>query len=301
MILPLKGRSEHSSWIGQNKVSSMSLVWEKLFLGDAALHCLTVSDPEEKVKATCDVAQLWKAGCLRAGVTASALPDIPGRPARPPLVAPRELPRRKLTSAVGRAALLHAITHIEFNAINLAWDAVCRFCGLPKSFYDDWVQVALEEAYHFCLLQEYLRSLGYEYGDFPAHDGLWEMAQKTAHDPLVRMALVPRVLEARGLDVTPGMMERLQQVGDLQAASILKIILRDEVGHVAIGSYWFHYLCGLRELDSANTFRDLVNRYFKGETRGPLYREARLQAGFSEAELKMLESMNSAGAKMVSP
>nr|WP_041354995.1 ferritin-like domain-containing protein [Nitrosococcus halophilus] len=271
-------------------MDTMSLVWEKLSLGDAALHCLKVCDPEEKVKVTCDVAQLWKAGCLGVGSTSSSLPDIPGRPLRPPLVAPRELPRRKLTSVAGRAALIHAITHIEFNAINLAWDAVCRFNHLPRAFYDDWVQVALEEAYHFCLLQEHLHSLGYEYGDFPAHDGLWEMAQKTAHDPLVRMALVPRVLEARGLDVTPGMMERLRQVGDLRATFILEIILRDEVGHVAVGSQWFRYLCKLRKLDSEKTFQNLINGYFKGETRGPLYREARLQAGFSEAELAMLEA-----------
>jgi uncharacterized ferritin-like protein (DUF455 family) len=191
---------------------------------------------------------------------------------------------------VGRAALIHAITHIEFNAINLAWDAVCRFHELPKAFYDDWVQVASEEAYHFCLLDTHLCSLGYEYGDFPAHDGLWEMAQKTAHDPLVRMALVPRVLEARGLDVTPGMMKRLRQVGDLQAASILEIILRDEVGHVAIGSHWFRYLCRIRGLNSETTFCHLVTRYFKGKARGPLHRQARLRAGFSEAELRMLEN-----------
>jgi uncharacterized ferritin-like protein (DUF455 family) len=150
------------------------------------------------------------------------------------------------------------------------------------------VQVASEEAYHFCLLDTHLRSLGYEYGDFPAHDGLWEMAQKTAHDPLVRMALVPRVLEARGLDVTPGMVERLRQVGDLRAASILEIILHDEIGHVAIGSHWFRYLCRIRGLNSETTFCHLVNRYFKGKTRGPLHYQARLRAGFSEAELRML-------------
>lgn len=261
---------------------------EKLSLGNAALHCLTACNPEEKVKATRNVAQLWKAGCLRVDFAANCLPDIPGRPMRPPLVAPRELSRRKLTSTVGRAALIHAITHIEFNAINLAWDVVCRFHELPRAFYDDWVQVASEEAYHFCLLDTHLRSLGYEYGDFPAHDGLWEMAQKTAHDPLVRMALVPRVLEARGLDVTPGMVERLRQVGDLRAASILEIILHDEIGHVAIGSHWFRYLCRIRGLNSETTFCHLVNRYFKGKTRGPLHYQARLRAGFSEAELRML-------------
>ncbi|WP_172633689.1 ferritin-like domain-containing protein [Nitrosococcus oceani] len=268
----------------------MPLVWGKATLGEAALHCLKVCDPEEKTKVTCDVAQLWKAGCLQIGFPPkSCLPDIPGRPVWPSLVAPRELPRRKLTTVLGRAALIHAIAHIEFNAINLAWDAVCRFHDLPGEFYDDWVQVALEEAYHFCLLQDHLHSMNHEYGDFPAHDGLWEMAQKTAHDPLVRMALVPRVLEARGLDVTPGMIERLQQAGDLRAVLILEIILRDEVGHVGIGSHWFRYLCESRELNAETTFRDLVNGYFKGKTRGPLHREARLRAGFSEAELRMLD------------
>lgn len=262
---------------------------KNLSLGDAALHCLMVREPEEKIKATCDVAQLWKSGCLQVGSASRCLPDIPGRPSRPLLVAPRDLPRRKLSSAAGHAALIHAITHIEFNAINLAWDAVCRFCELPEVFYEDWIQVAVEEAYHFCLLLEHLRLQGYEYGDFPAHDGLWEMARKTAHDPLVRMALVPRVLEARGLDVTPGIMERLRQLGDLRAVEILEIIFRDEVGHVAAGSRWFRYLCQIREIEPETTFCHLVARYFKGETRGPLSREARLQAGFSEAELQMLE------------
>ncbi len=268
----------------------MFLRGENLSLREAALHCLMICDPEEKVKATCDVAQLWQAGCLQVGLPRHHLPDRPGRPLRPPLVAPRELPRRKLSSAEGHAALLHAITHIEFNAINLAWDAVCRFRGLPSAFYEDWVQVALEEAYHFCLLLEHLRLQGYEYGDFPAHDGLWEMAHKTAHDPLVRMALVPRVLEARGLDVTPSLIERLRQADDLRAAEILEIILRDEVGHVAVGSRWFRYLCKMRELVPETTFCHLFACYFKGETRGPLYREARLQAGFSEVELQMLEN-----------
>ncbi|WP_096527792.1 ferritin-like domain-containing protein [Candidatus Nitrosoglobus terrae] len=264
---------------------------KKLSLGNAALKCLIACDPEEKIKATHNVVQLWKAECLEVNFTINCLPNIPGRPMRPTLVAPRKLSTRKLTSAAGRAALIHAITHIEFNAINLAWDAVCRFHGLPKAFYDNWIQIASEEAYHFCLLDTYLHSLGYKYGDFPAHNGLWEMAQKTAHDPLVRMALVPRVLEARGLDVTPGMVDRLQQAGDLQAVAILKIIFRDEVGHVAIGSHWFHYLCKIRGLDPETTFCHLVTRYFKGKAHSSLHRQARLEAGFSESELHMLENI----------
>lgn len=264
---------------------------KQLSLGEAALHCLNACNPEEKIKVTREVARLWKAGDLQVDFTftVDCLPDVPGRPGLPRLVRPRELPRRKLASTVGRAALIHAIAHIEFNAINLAWDAVCRFRELPRAFYGDWIQVAAEEAYHFSLLQDHLRSLGYDYGDFLAHNGLWEMARKTGHDPLERMALVPRVLEARGLDVTPGMIARLQQAGDLKAVSILEIILRDEVGHVAIGSRWFHYLCGVHGLNPETTFFNLITRHFKGEIRGPLHREARLRAGFSEAELRMLE------------
>jgi uncharacterized ferritin-like protein (DUF455 family) len=258
-------------------------------LADAALYCLTICDPEEKIKATQQTVQLWKEGCLQINLGANRLPDVPGRPLRPCLVAPRKLVRRKLSSAVGRAALIHALAHIEFNAINLAWDAVCRFSRLPKAFYGDWIQVALEEAHHFCLLRDHLHLQGYEYGDFPAHDGLWEMASKTAHDPLVRMALVPRVLEARGLDVTPGMIERLRLVGDLQAVNILEVIWRDEIGHVTVGSRWFRYLCQLRGLEPEATFGELVRCYFNSERRGPLNRESRLRAGFSEAELQMLE------------
>ncbi|HHH42784.1 MAG TPA: ferritin-like domain-containing protein, partial [Gammaproteobacteria bacterium] len=180
-----------------------------------ALQCLECADPVVKGQLTEQVYAALQAGQLSYEET-SAVRDIdtPGRPAHPDLVAPRDLPRRRLGSVQGRASLLHALAHIEFNAINLAWDAVYRFRGLPEAFYRDWAGVAREEAYHFRLLCERLADAGYAYGDFPAHDGLWEMARKTAHDPLVRMALVPRVLEARGLDVTPGMIERLEQAGD---------------------------------------------------------------------------------------
>ena len=165
------------------------------------------------------------------------------RPSRPQLVSPKELTRRGLGTKEGHAALIHSLCHIEFNAINLALDAVYRFRGMPESYYGDWWKVAKEEAYHFDLLRKHLSSLGYTYGDFVAHNGLWQAALDTAHDPLVRMALVPRVLEARGLDVTPGIMKRLQEMGDQRAVEILKIIHRDEIGHVAIGSRWFKFLC----------------------------------------------------------
>jgi len=210
------------------------------------------------------------------------------------LVAPRELHRRSLHTSEGHAALIHSIAHIEFNAINLAWDAVYRFRDMPRKFYDDWVQVADEEAYHFQLVRDHLNTLGYEYGDFDAHNGLWEMAVTTAHDPLIRMALVPRVLEAHGLDVTPGIMKKLRDYGDHGAVAILEIIFRDEIGHVEIGSRWFRYLCDQRNMEPDSTFQGLLEEYMQRGSRpgkGSLHRNARLAAGFSEQELKYLEGI----------
>jgi uncharacterized ferritin-like protein (DUF455 family) len=215
----------------------------------------------------------------------------PGRPAKPSLVAPSLLKRRRLGSEQGRAALIHAIAHIEFNAINLALDAAFRFRDMPPQYYLDWLSVAFDESRHFRFLADRLQSLGYEYGDFPAHNGLWEMAQRTANDVMKRMALVPRVLEARGLDVTPGMIERLRNVGDEETISILELILEEEVRHVEIGSEWFNYCCKQRELDPEPVFLDLLKHYFKGGLRGPFNLPARMQAGFSEAEMKAIEAM----------
>lgn len=258
-------------------------------------HCMMLQDASEKVAATRNMAMLWRDGKtgLQQDGTAMERVDV-GRPSRPRLVPPRKLPKRSLSSPEGHGALIHSIAHIEFNAINLAWDAVYRFREMPRQFYDDWVRVADEEAYHFQLVREHLNTLGYDYGDFDAHNGLWEMAVKTAHDPLVRMALVPRVLEARGLDVTPGIMEKLKQHGDQGAVSVLEIILRDEVGHVEIGSRWFHYLCEQRNLEPEATFRCLLKEYMKGGNhigKGPLHRKARLAAGFTEEELNYLEGI----------
>jgi uncharacterized ferritin-like protein (DUF455 family) len=233
----------------------------------------------------------WLEGRLVLGEGEPAPIGDPGRPARPPLVPPRELVQRKLTSPEGRAALIHAVAHIEFNAINLALDAVYRFRALPSDYYGDWLQVAVEESGHFEMLRERLQQLGYGYGDFPAHDGLWEMAQDTAHDHLVRMALVPRVLEARGLDVTPGMLARLQAVGDQPTVAILEQILREEIGHVAIGSRWFRYACERRGLSPEPTFRTLLSQYMRGRLRGPFNIDARLAAGFSRDEIVALETM----------
>ncbi len=215
----------------------------------------------------------------------------PGRPEQPKLVHPRDLPRRRPGTLQGRAALIHAVAHIEFNAINLALDAVCRYPGLPAEFSADWLQVAAEEAKHFTLLQGRLLDLGYAYGDFPAHNGLWEMALRTAGDPLHRMALVPRVMEARGLDVTPGMIRRFNELGDEETAAVLEIILAEEVGHVAAGTRWFHYLCEQRGLAPESTYFDLLQRYMGDDIRCPLHLEARREAGFSETELDRLRTL----------
>jgi uncharacterized ferritin-like protein (DUF455 family) len=258
-------------------------------LFSCSYSCLQQSAPDQKRTCVQQLVTDWRAGNL-ARETAPLEPiGEPGRPARPRLVAPRELPRRKLTSPQGHAALIHAICHIEFNAINLALDAVYRFRDMPADFYADWLRVAEEEAYHFGLLRDHLRTLGYDYGDFDAHNGLWEMAVDTAHDAMIRMALVPRVLEARGLDVTPGIMQKLADIGDDEAVAILEIIQRDEIGHVEIGSHWFRYLCEQLKLEPESTFRHLLSQYMKGKIKGPLDRQARRQAGFSEAELDYLE------------
>jgi len=217
--------------------------------------------------------------------------EIPGRPVKPDLINPNDLKQRKLGSELGRATLIHAILHIEFNAINLALDAVYRFRDMPEQYYSDWLLVASEEAYHFSLLEKRLNDLSYAYGDMPAHNGLWEMVLKTDHDVMIRMALVPRVLEARGLDVTPGMIERLKKVGDNETVEILRIILRDEIGHVAIGSHWFKYCCSLKKLEPEKTFRDLLIEYMGRGPNGPLHEEARLQAGFSQNEIDELVKM----------
>ena len=209
---------------------------------------------------------------------------IPGRPERPTLVDPREVPHRGLGTVEGRAAMIHAVAHIEFNAINLALDAAYRFDGMPQEFYADWLGVAKDEARHFGLLNARLQSLGFRYGDFTAHNGLWDAAEKTAHDVLARMALVPRVLEARGLDVTPGIIHRFTGIGDLETAAVLQIILDEEVRHVAIGTKWFRLLCAQRGVDPTSIFKELLAEH-RMKIRPPFNRDARAAAGFDAAEL----------------
>ncbi len=252
--------------------------------------CINCTDPLEKCALTDTVyGRLIRGELAFSGNGRPAPIGDPGRPSRPRLVEPRELPRRRLGTQEGRATLLHALAHIEFNAINLAWDAVYRYRGLPDDYYRDWARVAHEEALHFRLLCERLESLGYAYGDFDAHNGLWEMACRTAHDPMVRMALVPRVLEARGLDVTPGILTRLKQAGDDGAVGVLEIILRDEIGHVEIGTRWYRYICEQRGLDPEVTFADLLDAYVPGQVKKPFHYQARQKAGFSEKEMQHLE------------
>ena len=258
----------------------------------AALRWLAESDLVAKCGGVKALRQAWLDGCLPLDVDAAlaAGPAIPGRPLRPELVAPKQLSRRAMHTIEGRAAMIHALAHIEFNAINLALDVLWRFPGLPVAFYADWLQVADEEALHFSLLQRHLNRLGHAYGDFPAHNGLWEMAERTSEDLLARLALVPRTMEARGLDVTPGLRAKLAQAGDAEAAAILDLILRDEIGHVSIGNRWYRWLCDQRGLEPVATYASLASDYRSPVQRGPFNIEARRAAGFSESELSALTS-----------
>lgn len=251
-------------------------------LAEAAAGILANPDPWEKAALSARVAQAWAKGELHEQALSHPLPERPGRPEAPVLRPPREVPRRRIGPGDrGRIALLHALTHIELNAIDLAWDLLARFSSpaLPRAFRDDWVRVAAEEAQHFLLLSERLGELGAAYGDLPAHDGLWEAAVATAGDLLARLAVVPLVLEARGLDVAPGMIERLNAVGDTGSADILGRIYSDEIGHVAIGKRWFDFICAQRGLVPEATWRTLVARHFKGAVKPPFNEAARRQAG----------------------
>lgn len=255
---------------------------------ERALAILCLSDPADKAaeaRALFDGLVVAEIDCDCMLVAPGGLP---GRPAVPRLVPPKQVPMRSPATREGRAALLHAVTHIEFNAINLALDAVWRFAGMPVGFYVDWLGVASEEALHFGLLRSHLQTLGSDYGDFDAHDGLWAMTERTSHDVLARMALVPRTLEARGLDATPPMQAKLRQAGDLRAVEILGVILRDEIGHVAIGNRWYRWLCARDDLDPMALYPVLAERYGAPRLRPPFNFEARRASGFTEAEMARL-------------
>lgn len=281
---------EGEGWsrLGENSVISRAMP----DLHERALTALTESDPAAKCAAARALLRDWDTDRLVLGAASPATMGIsaPGRPARPLLVSPRAVERRKVSTAEGRAALIHALAHIEFNAVNLALDAVYRFSGLPREFYGDWIRVAAEEAHHFTLLRDHLRVLGFDYGSFSAHDGLWEMAAKTAHDPLVRMALVPRLLEARGLDASPVLIAKLRSCGDRRAVAIMEVIQRDEVKHVRIGNRWYAYLCRERGVDPVETFRGLLREH-GARLRTPFDLVARRQAGFSETEIALLQEL----------
>ena len=233
----------------------------------------------------------WRANTIEIDLDTPVLPiHMPGFPVTLVHVDPRKVPKRSVATAEGRVALVHAIAHIEYNAIHLALDACYRFRGMPAEFYGDWLRVAAEEAHHFSLLEAYLVKRGVQYGSFVAHNGLWDMATLTAGDVLARMALVPRVMEARGLDVTPGIRQRFEQAGDHDATAILDVILHDEIGHVAIGNHWFRSLCADRGLDPQDTFETLALAHRASRPHLPLNRAARIAAGFHESELARIEA-----------
>ncbi len=260
-------------------------------LAAAAAAVLGTADARGKAAASRDAAARWRAREF-AGIGAAAAPERPARPPRPELKLPREMPKRRgAGTKETRIALLHAVAHIELNAIDLAWDIVARFapCApgalteLPREFFDDWVRVGDDEARHFLLLAERLEALGAAYGDLPAHDGLWQAAQETRHDLLARLAIVPLVLEARGLDVTPAMIARFERLGDAESAAVLRVIYADEIGHVAAGRRWFEWLCARSGVAPVETWRALVRKHFRGALKPPFNDAARAKAGFSSA------------------
>lgn len=259
-----------------------------LALRACALDLLIATDPVAKTQGVAALAAAWHAGTCTldpAAVLDAGAAAVPGRPARPELVPPRLVGRRSMATPEGRAMLVHALAHIEFNAVNLALDAIWRFPGMPPDYYSDWVRVAAEEAHHFTLLAAHLHTLGWSYGDFPGHDSLWEMVAKTSGDVLARMALVPRTMEARGLDAIPPLRAKLAQAGDEAAARILDVLLADEVGHVEIGNRWYVYLCARRGLEPVATYDRLTAQYKAPVLKGPFNVDARRQAGFTDVEL----------------
>lgn len=259
-------------------------------LRSLALQVLCTPEPDAKVALARSLDRAPALFSIATEQPAATLP-LPGRPARPELIHPARVARRSPFKPQGLAALLHAIAHIEFNAINLAADAAWRFDGLPEQFYLDWARIAAEEAYHFSLLAELLKDMGYAYGDFPAHDGLWSMCEKTAGDLVARLALVPRTLEARGLDATPQIQDKLRKVDSghaRRAVAVLDIILRDEIGHVAAGNHWYRWCCAQRGLDPVAEYPKLAERYAAPRLHPPFNTAARRQAGFSSEEIAWL-------------
>ena len=260
-------------------------------LRQSALEILALADAQTKVSRVFQLFEEYQEQCISLNTT-EVLNErdlqLPGRPQRPELIPPLQVPKRRMDTVEGRASLLHSLAHIEYNAINLALDAIWRFADMPKQYYEDWLKVAKEEAYHFSLVNQYIQSLGFTYGDFPAHNSLWEMVERTKDAVIARMALVPRTMEARGLDAVPMIRDRFKQIKELGAVEILEIILRDEIGHVGIGNHWFNFLCSKEKLSPISAYRDLAKKYCAPKLRGPFNLEARKQAGFSDEELSLL-------------
>lgn len=261
-------------------------------LVEAARRVVASPTPQEKVRLAHWASSAWADRRLSLGLasTSEPMPDRPGRPERPALLLPRNMPKRSVRDPAGRIALLHSLAHIELNAVDMAWDLIGRFqqAAMPRAYYDDWVRVGAEEATHFGLLQARLVELGSTYGDLPAHDGLWQAAQATGASLLARLAVVPLVLEARGLDVSPAMIANLAATGDESSAAILRIIYRDEKGHVAVGAKWFRHLCEAQGLPLEQTFHDLVRRHFRGPIKPPFNDRARAEAGLTPGFYKPL-------------
>ena len=262
-----------------------------LELRRTALGILAITDPKTKVERVQQLFDDYHHQRIDLDVSADLSSKgliLPGRPSKPELVPPLTVPKRKMDTLEGRLSLLHSLAHIEFNAMNLALDAIWRFANMPAQYYVDWLKVAKEEAYHFSLIENHLQSAGVAYGDFPAHNSLWEMVERTTDAVIARMALVPRTMEARGLDAVPAIRDRFKQIKDQQVVEILEIILRDEVGHVLIGNKWFHFLCAKQNLSPITTYKELARRYSAPTLRGPFNLEARKQAGFTVEELSLL-------------
>ncbi len=255
-----------------------------LTLAQMAVEVLSTADPVEKTGLSRRHAATWRASRedgTPIGVGTAAPPDRPARPAHPELLAPRDVPHRKPGTPEGRVALLHAVAHIELNAVDLHWDIIARFShiALPMGFFDDWVSAADDESKHFGLMSDCLAAEGSHYGALPAHAGMWRAAEDTAGDLMARLAVVPMVLEARGLDVTPGMIEVFRRAKAIGAVEALSTIYAEEVAHVAYGSKWFHFLCGRHDLDPKPTFHALVRRHFHGPLKPPFNEEKRADAG----------------------
>ena len=262
-----------------------------LELRQTALEILVITDPKMKVSRVQKLFDDYQQQHIALNISASLDSKefmLPGRPQKPELVPPLTVPKRKMDSVEGRLSLLHSLAHIEFNAMNLALDAIWRFADMPAQYYADWLKVAKEESYHFSLIEDHLQSVGVAYGDFPAHNSLWEMVERTADAVIARMALVPRTMEARGLDAVPAIRDRFKQIKDIKVVEILEIILRDEVGHVLIGNQWFNFLCAKEGLSPIKAYKDLARAYRAPALRGPFNLEARKAAGFTTEELSLL-------------